>query len=62
MRKDDLADPFRVLAEEELKRVQLLWYTLDVVESVDTHNDLDVSKALLQLLDTFLDARLLDVL
>ena len=42
--------------------MQFLRDTLDVVESVNTNNDLDISEALLQLLDTLLYVRFLDVL
>lgn len=62
MCKDNLADPLWVLAEEELECVQFLWDTLDVVQSVDTNNDLDAVEAVLELLDTFLDVGLLQVL
>lgn len=51
-----------MLAEEELECVQFLWDTLDVVQSVDTNNDLDAVEAVLELLDTFLDVGLLQVL
>ena len=62
LRKDNLADPFRMLCQEELERVQLLRDTLDVVEPVDTDDDLDTVEAVLELLDTFLNAVLLEVL
>lgn len=51
-----------MLAEEELECVQFLWDTLDVVQSVDTNDDLDAVEALLELLNTFLDVGLLYVL
>ena len=62
LREDNLADPFGVLAEEQLKSVQFLWDTLDVVETIDTDDHLDVTEALLQLLDTLLDVGFLQVL
>lgn len=39
LNEDDFADPFRVLGKENFERVQLLRYTLDVIESVDTNDD-----------------------
>jgi len=53
----DLADPFGVSFEEVLKGVQLLWNTLDVIETVDTDDELDAFEFLLQLLDPFLHLR-----
>ena len=58
--EDDLADPFRVLVQESLERVKLLRYTLDVIQSVDTDNDLDALESLFQLSQTFLNGRLLE--
>jgi hypothetical protein len=55
-----LADPLGVLGQEDLKRVQLLRDTLDVVEPVDADNELDTLKALLERLDALLDGRLLE--
>ncbi len=51
MHEDDLADPLGVLLEENLEGMQLLGYTLNVVESVDTDDDLDAFKAFFELLD-----------
>jgi len=36
----DLAYPFRMLGKEEFERVQFLWDTFDVVETVDADNNL----------------------
>lgn len=43
----DLANPFRVLRQEELESVQLLRNTFDVVQTIDTNDNLDSTKALL---------------
>ena len=56
-----LADPFRMLCEEELEGVQFLRDTFDVVQTVDTNDHLASGKSVLQLCNTFLDAVLLDV-
>ena len=53
----DLADPFRMSFEEVLEGMQLLWHAFDVVESVDTDDELDAFEFLLQLLDPFLHLR-----
>ena len=60
--ENDLADPFGVLGEEELERMQLLRYTLDVVEPIDTHYDLDAIEALFKRCNAFLDRLLLQIL
>jgi hypothetical protein len=57
-----LSDPFGMLCEEEFKSMQFLGNTLDVVQTVDTNNDLDTTEALLELSDTVLDALLFQVL
>ena len=57
-----LADPLRVLREEELEPVQLLRDALDVVEPVDADDDLDALEALLERGDAVLHAVLLEVL
>ena len=46
--KHDLADPFGMLCEEDLESVQLLWYTLDVVEAINTYDELHTLELLLQ--------------
>lgn len=57
-RGTDLSDPFWVLSEEELEGVQLLGDSLDVVESVNSDNQLDTVEPLLELLDSLLHRRL----
>ena len=57
-----LSDPFWVLCEEKLERVQLLGDTLDVVEAVDADDKLHTRKSLLQLSNTRLDRVFLQVL
>ncbi len=44
--------PLREFSEEDLESVQLLGHTLDVIETIDTDNDLDVLESLLEALDT----------
>ena len=60
--KNDFADPFGMLAKEELERMQLLRDTLDIVQSVHADDDLNISKPLLKLGDPFPDALLFQVL
>ena len=60
--ENNFADPLGMLGQEEFESVQLLWDTLDVVQSVDTNDDLDVSEAVLELLNALLDVRFLQVL
>lgn len=57
-----LADPLRVLGQEQLERMQLLRHALDVVQPVDAHDDLDAAEPVLELLDPLLNALLLQVL
>jgi hypothetical protein len=57
--EDNLANPLRVLGKEDLESVQLLGHTLDVVQAVDTDNELDALELLLERCDTFLDLGLL---
>jgi len=42
-----LSDPFWVLREEKLKRVQLLGDALDVVEAINANDELHTRKSLL---------------
>lgn len=49
----DLAYPLRVLGEEDLERVQLLWHTLDIIETIDADNKLDPLELALQSVDAF---------
>jgi len=46
--KHDLTDPFGMLCEEHLESVQLLWYTLDVVEAINTNDELHTLELLLE--------------
>lgn len=57
-----LADPFRVLAQEQLERMQLLRHTLDVIQPIDAHNDLDAAEPVLELFDPLLHTILLQIL
>ena len=60
--KNNFADPFRVLSKEDLKSVQFLRHTLDVVQTVDTNNELDTLELLLERCDAFLNLGLLQAL
>lgn len=64
--QDDLAHPLRVVAEEDLQRVQLLGHTLNVVQTVDTDHELDTLEFLFEhgnaLLHLFLLEALLELL
>jgi hypothetical protein len=60
--KHDLADPFGMLGKEDLESVQLLWYTLDVVETVNTNNELHALELLLKRCYAFLYLGLLETL
>lgn len=51
-----------MLCEEELESVELLRHALDIVESVDTNNNLDAVEALLEHSDALLDGLFLKVL
>ena len=52
--EDYLSDPFRMIGEEYFKGVQFLGDTFDVIQSVDTHDEFDASKLLLEYSNTFL--------
>ena len=45
----DFAYPFRMLREKELERVQLLRNTFDIIQTINTDNNFDTAKTLLQL-------------
>jgi hypothetical protein len=60
--EDDLADPLGVLVQKGLERVQLLRDTLDVIQSIDSDDDLDALETLLQLSQTLLYGGLLETL
>lgn len=47
----NLANPFRMLCEEEFESMQLLWNALDVIETVDTNDDFHAAETLLELGD-----------
>jgi len=57
-----LADPLRMLSEKKLKSMQLLWYTLNVIQTINPDNDFDASKALFELFDAVNDGRLFEIL
>lgn len=50
VRGANLANPLRMLCEEEFERMHLLRNTFDVIETVNTHDDLDALEALFHLL------------
>jgi hypothetical protein len=60
--EDDLSNPFWMLSEEELECVELLGNALDVIESIDTDDDLNAIEALLKCSDTFLNRFFLQIL
>lgn len=57
-----LSDPFRVLLQEQLKCSHLLWYPLDVIQSVNSDNQLDTAESPLEFLDSRFDLRFLDAI
>ena len=61
-RVTNLANPFRMLCEEEFESVQLLWNTLDVIETVDTNDDFHATETLLELGDTVDDGLSFEIL
>lgn len=58
--ENDFADPFRVFGQEYFQGVQLLWHSLNVIQSVDTDNQLDTFEFAVQCRDTFLHRRFLE--
>jgi hypothetical protein len=58
----DLSTPFRVVSEEDVKGVEFLRYSFDVIESIDTDNDLLALEFLFEFGDTFLTFRILKFL
>ena len=54
MDQNHLPDPFRVLGQEQLQSMQLLRNTLDVIQSIDTNDELDPVESLLELLNPVL--------
>lgn len=62
LHKDDLADPFRVLSQEDLKSVQFLRHTLDVVQAIDTDDEFDALEFLFEGGDALLNLGLLQTL
>jgi len=60
--QDNLVDKLGVLAEKDVERVELLRYTLDVVESVDTQEDFLVPKFGPELVNAVPDVLLLEPL
>ena len=59
LRKDDLPDPLWVLGEEELECVKLLGNAFDIIEAVNTDNNLDSIETLLEGCNTLLNRLLL---
>jgi hypothetical protein len=51
-----------MLCEEEFEGVQLLWNTLDVIETVDTNDDFHAAEALLKLGDAVYDGLSFEIL
>jgi len=58
----DLSTPFGVLSEEDFKGVEFLRDSLDVIESIDTDNNLLALELLFKFRNTFLTFRILDFL
>ena len=50
-----LANPFGVLCEENFERMQFLWDTLDVIQTIHTNDQLYACKSFLQLCYSRLD-------
>jgi hypothetical protein len=57
-----LPDPLRMLGEEEFECMKLLWYTLNVIQSIDTDDEFDTLKSALKILYALLHRLLLEVL
>jgi len=51
-----------MLLQEQLERSHLLRYPFDVIQSVNTNNQLDAAESPLELLDSRLDLRFLDTI
>jgi hypothetical protein len=60
--KHHLAYPLGVLVQENLQGVQLLRNTLDVIETINSDDELDALELFLQLRNPFLNRRLLQAL
>ena len=60
--KNNLADPLRVFGKEDLKSVQFLRNTLDIIQTVDADDKLDALELLLECRNAFLDLGLLQAL
>lgn len=60
--ENDLANPLRVLSKKNLESMQLLRHTLDVVQTVDTDNELDALELLLECCNALLNLGLLKAL
>jgi hypothetical protein len=58
----DLSTPLRVVVEEDVKGVEFLRHSFDVIESIDTDNDLLALEFLFEFRDTFLTFRILKFL
>ena len=57
-----LSNPFRVLLQEQLERSQLLRYALDIIQPVNTDDQLDTAEPPLELLDSRLNLWFLDAI
>lgn len=62
MHQDDFANPLGVFCQEDLKSMQLLRNTLDVVQTIDTNDQLDALELLLERLNAFRNLGLLEAL
>lgn len=60
MNKDYATNPLWMLCQENLKRMQLLRDSLDVVKTVDTNDELDTLELLLEGCDALHDLRLFE--
>jgi hypothetical protein len=57
--KHNFANPLRMLGQEDLERMQLLWDAFDVIESINTNNQLDALELSLQRCNALLNFGLL---
>ena len=54
LHQNHLSDPFRVLGQKQLQSMKLLRNTLDIIQSIDTDDELDTVEPLLELLNPLL--------
>src|SRR5277367_773839 len=62
MKRGNLSTPFRVVSEEDIKGVEFLRNSFDVIESVDTDNDFLTLEFLFKFRNTLLTFRILKFL